>query len=107
MLKREGVPLEVCPTSNLRTGVVPRWEDHPLPGLVRSGIRTTLNSDDPSLFRTSLAEEYRSVHRRLGLSPRTLYRIHRQSIQASFLGAPEKERLLRESGRIWKKGRKD
>ena len=105
MLRRERVPLEVCPTSNLRTGVVPRWECHPLPRMVRSGLRVTLNSDDPSLFRTSLAEEYRSAHRRLGLSPASLFRIHMESIRASFLSPGEKRRLLSESSRIWKGGK--
>jgi adenosine deaminase len=104
MLRREEIPLEVCPTSNLRTGVVHRWEEHPLPRLVRRKLRVTLNSDDPSLFHTSLTEEYRSAHRRLGLPLSALYRIHRQSIQASFLDRKAKRRLLRESSRIWSRG---
>jgi adenosine deaminase len=102
MLRMEGVPLEVCPTSNLRTGVVPRWEAHPLPRMARAGLRVTLNSDDPALFRTGLREEYRAARRRLGLSPAALYRIHRESIRASFLPAAVRRRLLRESSRIWK-----
>ena len=101
LLKREGVPLDVCPSSNVGTGVVARWRDHPLPRLVRSGVRVSLNSDDPALFQTSLAEEYRRAHRRLGLSPSALYRIHRQSVRSSFLPEREKSRLLSESRRIW------
>jgi adenosine deaminase len=102
MIRREGIPLEVCPTSNLRTGVVRRWREHPLPWLVSQGLRVTLNSDDPSLFRTSLPDEYRAAHRLLGLPPSALYRIHRESIQASFLDVRDKRRLLRESSCIWK-----
>jgi adenosine deaminase len=102
MIRRERIPLEVCPTSNLRTGVVRRWREHPLPRLVKQGLRITLNSDDPSLFRTSLADEFRVVHRRLGLAASALYKIHRESIQASFLDSREKRKLLRESSRIWK-----
>ncbi len=101
MLRREDVPLEVCPTSNLRTGVVPGWERHPLPRMLRMGLRVSLNSDDPSLFRTSLAREYLSANRRMGVSPAMLFRIHRESIRGSFLPETEKRRLLRESGRIW------
>jgi aminodeoxyfutalosine deaminase len=104
LLKREGVPLDVCPSSNLGTRVVARWRDHPLPRLVRSGMRVSLNSDDPALFRTSLAEEYRRAHRRLGFSPSALYRIHRQSVRASFLPEREKSRLLAASRRIWEGG---
>jgi adenosine deaminase len=70
--------------------------------MARAGLRVTLNSDDPALFRTGLREEYRAARRRLGLSPATLYRIHRESIRASFLPAAVRRRLLRESSRIWK-----
>jgi aminodeoxyfutalosine deaminase len=106
LIRRERIPLEVCPTSNLCTGVVQRWRDHPLARLAGCGLRVTLNSDDPSLFRTSLAGEYRSAHRRLGLAPSSLYRIHRDSIRASFLDGRTKLRLLKESSRIWKRGRR-
>lgn len=101
-LRRERVPLEVCPTSNLRTGVVRHWREHPLPRLVKSRLRVTLNSDDPALFRTTLDGEYRTAYRRLGLQPGTLYRIHRESIRSSFLSAGDKRRLLRISQAIWK-----
>jgi aminodeoxyfutalosine deaminase len=100
LLRRERVPLDVCPTSNLRTGVVRQWKDHPLPALVRSGLQVTLNSDDPALFRTSLSEEYRAAHRRMGLKARDLLRIHRTAIRASFLEPVEKRRLLQASRRI-------
>lgn len=104
MIRREGVTLDVCPTSNLRTGVVRAWAEHPLPGLVRRGVRVTLNSDDPGLFGTNLANEYRLAHRHLGLRGATLYRIHLESIRASFLGSGEKRRLIQESREAWKGG---
>lgn len=102
LLRRRRIPLEVCPTSNLRTGVVRRWREHPLPRLVRSRLRITLNSDDPSLFRTSLSGEYIAAHRRLGLSGATLFRIHLEAIRASFLPIAKKRRLEAASRRIWR-----
>jgi adenosine deaminase len=104
ILRRERIPLEICPTSNLRTGVVRTWRLHPLRRLVRSRLRVTLNSDDPALFRTNLSAEYRAAQRRLGLGADSLFRIHLEGIRASFLPAVEKRRLLAASRRIWKGG---
>ena len=103
LLRRRKIPLEVCPTSNLRTGVVAQWKDHPLPRLVRAGVRVTLNSDDPSLFATSLAAEYRVARRHLGLDLRELARIGREAIRASFLPEAEKRSLLT-TGRLGRGG---
>ena len=68
-LRRRRVPLEVCPTSNVRTGVVADLAAHPLPRLIEEGLIVTLNSDDPPMFGTSLRDEYITVARVLGLSP--------------------------------------
>jgi len=94
MLRRRRIPLEVCPTSNLRTGVVGRWRDHPLPRLVAAGLRVTVNTDDPALFRTSLHGEYRALQRRLGLGSAAVLRIEREAVHASFLPPSEKRRIL-------------
>ncbi|HEU5180473.1 MAG TPA: adenosine deaminase, partial [Candidatus Polarisedimenticolia bacterium] len=94
MLRRRRIPLEVCPTSNLRTGVVRRWRDHPLPRLLQAGVRVTLNSDDPALFHTSLDAEFRNLERRLHLTRRELERIRVEGIRASFLPSPIKRALL-------------
>jgi aminodeoxyfutalosine deaminase len=53
-----GVVLDVCPTSNLRTGVVPTLDAHPLPVLRAAGVACTINSDDPAMFGTDLGREY-------------------------------------------------
>ena len=59
--------LDVCPTSNLRTGVVPSLAAHPLPALRAAGIPCTINTDDPAMFGTDLGREY-AVAAELGLS---------------------------------------
>jgi adenosine deaminase len=58
-LVKKGIVCDVCPTSNLRTGAVSGAEAHPLLRLVRAGLRVTLSTDDPGLFGTTLAGEYR------------------------------------------------
>ena len=53
-----GLVLDVCPTSNLRTGVVGSLTEHPLPALRAAGVPCTINTDDPAMFGTDLGREY-------------------------------------------------
>ena len=94
MLRRRRIPLEVCPTSNLRTGVIKSWRAHPLPYLVAEGIRVTVNTDDPALFRTSLHGEFQALRRRLGLRSAAIHNIQREGVRASFLSDSEKRAIL-------------
>jgi len=71
-LVARGIVLDVCPTSNLRTGVVRSLAEHPLPELLRAGVRCTVNTDDPAMFGTDLGSEHAAA-RRLGASPRASY----------------------------------
>src|SRR5581483_10334276 len=57
-LRDNAIPLEVCPTSNVRTKSVPSLAEHPLPALVAAGVPVTINSDDPPMFSTTLGSEY-------------------------------------------------
>jgi aminodeoxyfutalosine deaminase len=63
-----GLVLDVCPTSNLRTGVVASLAAHPLPALRTAGIPCTINTDDPAMFGTDLGREY-TIAAELGVSP--------------------------------------
>ena len=79
LLAERQIPLEVCPGSNLRTGAlaVQRGKtaagvaEHPLPELLRRGVPITLSTDDPAMFHTTLAEEYRLAHQ-MGLTEEEL-----------------------------------
>ena len=62
-----GLVLDVCPTSNVRTGVVASLAAHPLPALRAAGIPCTINTDDPAMFGTDLGREF-AVAAELGLS---------------------------------------
>jgi adenosine deaminase len=59
VLARTGIVCDVCPTSNLRTGAVPRGSPHPLLRMLRAGVAVTLSTDDPGLFGTTLLGEFR------------------------------------------------
>ena len=68
-LADRGIVLDVCPTSNLRTGVVASLEQHPLPRLVETGVACSISTDDPALFNTDLTQEQEAAWS-LGLHPR-------------------------------------
>jgi len=67
-----GIVLDVCPTSNLRTRVVPTVDAHPLPALRAAGVPCTINTDDPAMFGTDLGHEY-AVAASLGVSAADAY----------------------------------
>jgi aminodeoxyfutalosine deaminase len=95
------IPLDICPTSNLRTGALARqmgrpragYEHHPLPSFFRRGLPVTLSSDDPAMFETSVSDEYRHMHR-MGLTPGELVQLAEASFQHSFLAPEEKRAML-------------
>ncbi|MUL42455.1 adenosine deaminase [Streptomonospora sp. PA3] len=94
-LREEGVPLDVSPTSNLRTGAVAEIWDHPLPRMVEAGLTVTLNSDDPPMFGTDLTNEYRTAAQ-LGLGAPSLAALARNGVAASYLEEPAKQVLIEE-----------
>ena len=66
-LAERGIPLEVCPTSNIRTGVYGSLAEHPVRQLFESGVRIAISTDDPTFFGVSLVGELAGL-RRLGFS---------------------------------------
>jgi aminodeoxyfutalosine deaminase len=95
-LAEHEVPLEVCPTSNVRTRAVAAIDEHPLPLLVAAGVPVTINSDDPPMFGTTLEEEYAVAARLLDLDHAGVADLARAAVQASFLAPAGKTRLLAE-----------
>jgi aminodeoxyfutalosine deaminase len=71
-LAEREIVLDVCPISNVRLGVVPRLEEHPLPQLVAAGVRCSISTDDPAMFDTDLTQDYEAAAS-LGVSPRDAY----------------------------------
>jgi aminodeoxyfutalosine deaminase len=95
-LAEHEIPLEVAPTSNLRTRAVPSMDEHPLPDLVAAGLLVTINTDDPPMFGTTLNQEYAVAARLLALDQEGVAQLARNSVLASFLPDPEQSRLLAE-----------
>jgi adenosine deaminase/aminodeoxyfutalosine deaminase len=88
------IPVEICITSNLRTGVCKSPAEHPVKSYFDQGIMVTLNTDDPALFGTSLAREYQFAQETYGFTDEHLRELARNSFEASFLPADKKLELL-------------
>ena len=82
-LAREGMTLTVCPLSNLKLCVVDDMAAHPIPEMLRRGLRATINSDDPAYFGGYVADNYRAVAPFLGRQD--LVTLARNSLLGSFL----------------------
>lgn len=84
LLRERDIPLEVCVSSNLRTGVVQSIEDHPLRKLWDAGVPIVLNSDDPPMFQTTLLGEYRIAAESFGFDRDMLRQAAENSLRYSF-----------------------
>lgn len=93
-LAEHQIPLEVCPTSNLRIGIVSSYAEHPLRRLVEAGCLVTLNSDDPPMFNTDLVHEYEVAVTEFGLDRDAIEQLSRNAIRASFLSDADKRSYL-------------
>ena len=97
--RRAGIPLTMCPLSNLELQVTPDLSQHPLKRLLDAGLVVTVNSDDPAYFGGYLLDNYVAVERALGLSRHDLAQLARNSITASLLPAERKAALIEEIDR--------
>jgi aminodeoxyfutalosine deaminase len=101
-LAERSIGLEICPTSNLRTGALARHlrrtdvslPDHPLPELFRAGIPLSVSTDDPAIFDTTLTREFGTLEQ-MGLRKQEIMSIAEGAFCGAFLPASEKSALLR------------
>ncbi|MEY9888743.1 aminodeoxyfutalosine deaminase [Catenulispora sp. MAP5-51] len=90
------IPIEVCPTSNIATGVVKDLDQHPIRQMVDAGLVVTVNSDDPPMFGTELNREYEVAAKLLDLDERGVAELAKNAVQSSFLDAGGKRALAAE-----------
>lgn len=93
-LSRRQIPIEICITSNLRTGCCMSPAQHPVRNYFDHGLMITLNTDDPAMFRTTLMQEYHFAQQQYGFTDEHLGELARNSFEASFLPAEKKLELL-------------
>jgi aminodeoxyfutalosine deaminase len=86
-VRDRGVTLEMCPTSNHRTGAVARVADHPARRLLDEDVLVTINTDDPGLFAIDLTHELETCVDTLGFGEDDVRRVTRNALDASFVDA--------------------
>ena len=95
-LRREGIHLEVCPTSNVQTCVCARYEDHPIDRLYRNGVQLGINTDTRTITNVTLGEEYRQLQCHFHWTDADLLACNRAAIRAAFAEDAVKQRLEKE-----------
>jgi adenosine deaminase len=88
-----GAVFEVCPSSNLRTGVVESIEKHPIADMARAGLAVTVSTDDPVTAGTTLTDEYALLAGTLGLERQDFLELNLTALQGSFRPTEEREQL--------------
>ena len=89
-LRRERIPLTVCPFSNVKLRVVADLRAHPLAKMLAEGLLVTCNSDDPAYFGGYVADNLREVCAALALPPQAAVTLARNSFEAAFLSSEQK-----------------
>jgi aminodeoxyfutalosine deaminase len=95
-LAEHRIPLEISPTSNVRTKAVASLDEHPLARIVEAGVPVSINSDDPPMFGTTLEEEYAVAARLLDLDAAGVAGLAKAAVSQSFMPAEGKSALLAE-----------
>lgn len=88
------IPLELCPTSNLQTGVVDNLADHPFSLLDELGFTCTVNTDNRLLGDTSMSKEFAVLVTEFGYGYTELFELTANAINNSFADLPTRERIM-------------
>jgi len=89
-LQEYKIPLDLCPMSNVRTGVVSSLAEHPIREYYERGILLSVNTDDPKMFGTSLNREYELLEQECGFAKKEIYSLILLGIESSWLPAERK-----------------
>jgi len=100
-LKERQIPLEICVVSNVKTRVFKSVEAHPIKQYFEDGLMVTVNSDDPTMFNTSITQEYLLLTQKLGFTLRDIKRLAMNGIEASFMSDKDKEAMKSQFDKEW------
>lgn len=96
LIKEKKVLLEVCPTSNVQTNNVDKYQDHPILKLYELGIRVNINTDNKTVSNVSISEEYQKLISIFNFSEDDFKVININAIESAFLREEEREALLKQ-----------
>lgn len=98
-LAERGMPLTVCPLSNIHLKVFDTLEHHNFPRLLKKGLNVSLHTDDPSYFDGHLSNHYRILMEQGLLDLDMLARVQENAFRSAFMPADTKERFIDQSNR--------
>jgi adenosine deaminase len=101
LLKDKQIPLEMCINSNVKTHVCKSFESHPFKDYFKQGLMLTVNSDDPTMFDSTLTDEYIILVEKLGFSLSEIKQLSMNGIEASFMSPQMKKQLKIQFEREW------
>lgn len=93
-LAEEGIVLEVCPHSNVELGLYSGLATHPINRLMEAGVKTTISSDDPPFFSTTIGQDYDATAAIHDWDHDTMLGFTRRSLEAAFVDDDARKRLL-------------
>jgi adenosine deaminase len=93
-LRSENIHLEVCPTSNLQTGIVEGYEDHAVDRLFRAGLSLGINTDTRTITNITLTQEYEKLRQHFGWGPEEILACNRAALNAAFVDQRVRQKLL-------------
>ena len=93
LLIEKEIPLEICPGSNVFLGVYPDLISHPIQKLKEMGVKTTVSTDDPPFFRTSMNKEYRDLEKTFNWTKKDFIELNLIALEAAFCDSDTKEKI--------------
>ncbi len=99
-IRSKGIALEMCPTSNRYTRSIENMEDYPLLMYLESGIKVTVNTDDPAIEGTTISREFRFLKEHFGLTTEQEKMILRNAAEAAFTSDERKHSLYKNISEI-------
>ncbi len=100
-LKERQIPLEICVVSNVKTKVCESVESHPIKQYYEDGLMVTVNSDDPTMFNTTITQEYLVIAQKLNFTVNDIKQLTMNGIEASFMSENDKETMKAQFAREW------
>jgi adenosine deaminase len=92
-LIRERIHLEVCPTSNLQTGISQEFAEHAVDKLYKAGVPLSISTDTRTITNITLREEYRNLQQHFGWTPADLLACNQAAVEAAFIAESVKREL--------------
>ncbi|MDX2471315.1 MAG: adenosine deaminase [SAR324 cluster bacterium] len=93
VIQTQNISLELCPTSNLKTGQIESLKDHPFAAYMEEGYQISINSDDPGFFGSSILGEFQKMGALHNFQAADYCQLSKRAVDSSFLNRIEKDKI--------------